>query len=171
MTKEAKKPDAFDELIGNAAARSKNKRRLAMQTERGRRLEKRRGHIPLSAVFEDEDFRRHFDIAKRSAHGNPELIRALEKELVSNAASYVETKVKRREAAIEGGRATASVRQPDVASVHDAIVKYACQQLEKGKKPHELASITARHFKYSDRRVRDILKNAGVIKKKNGNAP
>ncbi|WDD95749.1 hypothetical protein Bsp3421_005929 [Burkholderia sp. FERM BP-3421] len=166
-----KEPDELDGLIENAAARSKNRRRLAMQTKRGRQFEKSRGYIPLSVVFEGEGFRRNFEMEKRSAHGNPELIRELEEELACNATSYAETKVKRRKAASQGGKATASVRQAGVTSVHDAIVKYACQQLEKGKKPHELASITARNFRYSDRRVRDILKSAGVIKKKNGNAP
>lgn len=161
-----RKPDELDELIADAAARSKNKRRLAMQTEHGKKAEARRGYIPLSAIFEDKGFRRNFDIEKRSADGNKELVRAIEAELASNAAAYREHNEKRAEAGREGGKARAIAYQPDVFGRHAAVIQSGKELIAKGKKPRELSAIIARNHDYDKKTVREILRNADVIPKK-----
>jgi hypothetical protein len=163
-------PDDFDRLLSKAAKRSRNKHSLLIRTERGRQFEKSRGYIPLDAILQDEKaLKRNLEIEERSAHGDPEFIRAIKAAIESNAAAREVSTANHS----KGGRTAARTHKSVVVAKHGEVVRYAHELLAKGRKPHELASIIAEQskkpessFQYSPHRVRTILQKAGVIAEK-----
>jgi DNA-directed RNA polymerase sigma subunit (sigma70/sigma32) len=118
--------------------------------------------IPLETLFIDPSFQRHFEILMRENPGDTKLQKAIMSELIDNASKNVTRKQKHAKASVKGGIGAAKAKADELASRNEKIISHARKLLENKRDRRVLSAIIATQYNLSDRRVRDILKKAGI---------
>ena len=72
-------------------------------------------------------------------------------------------------ASSRGGKASGEQRSEDAAADHAEWVQRGSELLRQGKAPRELAAILAIRFRVSSKQMRSVLREAGLVKKREAN--
>lgn len=117
---------------------------------------------PLAELALDDGFLRNYEKFMRENPGDPELRKMITSALVTATAERVEGKQRQAKAASKGGKGRREEKAGDWQRDKERIIQSAKQKLAGGTERRYLAGIMAQTFGLTDRRIRQILKEAGI---------
>lgn len=135
-------------------------------------MKKKPDAIPLEALLDAPGFERNCEIllsepvAAPSATDSSRARKAITSLVISGAVERAKSKRQHVANSQKGGAASVQSRRSELALRNKTIAEDARRKLAAGYSEHEISGILAQQKGLSDKTIREILREQGVLKKR-----